>query len=89
MLILFFKKVAKSKREMLPETVLRMQFKNYIVLDLNFTSHCLQFKYKIIVLVTDKGIPKAKLISLVLFFILTDSVEDKQAVHVINVEIIQ
>lgn len=77
------------RREMLPETVLRFQFKNFISLDENFTKYCLQFKHKIIMLVTDKGIPEAKAISLVLFSILIDSVEYEQEVCVVKVEIIQ
>lgn len=49
----------------------------------------MQVKHKIIVLVTDKGIPKAKLISVVLFSILIDSVEDEQEVYMVKGEIIQ
>lgn len=40
-------------------------------------------------LVTDKGIPEAKAISLVLFSILIDSVEYEQEVYMVKVEIIQ
>lgn len=47
----------------------------------------MKFKYKIIVLAIDTGVPKAKLISLVLFFILVDSVE--QNIYIFKVETIQ
>lgn len=40
-------------------------------------------------LVTDKGIPEAKAISLVLFSTLIDSVEYEQEVYMVEVEIIQ
>lgn len=49
----------------------------------------MQFKHKISVWATDEGVPKAKLISLVLFSILISSVEDEQEIYMIKVEIIQ
>lgn len=34
-------------REMLPETVLGFRFKNFIILDLNFTRYCIPGVYMI------------------------------------------